>query len=145
MKTLSIIDANLENKVIEAISLGNELEDNKRFSEAIENYDKAFNMLPEPKFEWEMISAWLVGSYFNACFSKGDYLKAKEWAYLELKYRSSEIDVTPFINIGMVSFEMNEFDEAYRNFEMVYRYGEKRPFQEYNKKYLTFYLNRKTL
>lgn len=143
MKELSQINAELKNRIIGIITEGNECDDNKEFKAAIDNYDKAYDILPEPKFEWEMLSAWLAGSYFNAYFALGNFAEAKHWAGIELKYRSSDIDVGPFIDIGMASYELGQLDEAYENFNAAYIYGKERSFKEYPKKYLNFYLERK--
>lgn len=90
-----------------------------------------------------MLSAWLAGSYFNAYFSLGNFAEAKHWAVNELKYKGSDIDVGPLMDIGMASYELGQFDEAYENFNAAYMYGKERPFKEYPKKYLNFYLERK--
>lgn len=142
MKELSQFDAELESRIIDVISAGNEHDDYKEFKEAIKKYDEAYTILPEPKFEWEMISAWLAGCYFNAYFALGDFSKAKQWADVELKYRSSDIDVGPFMDIGMAAYELGQLDEAYKNFEVAYDYGKERPFKWYPKKYLEFYLEK---
>lgn len=143
MKELSQVNADLENRIIGIITEGNECDDNKEFKAAIDKYDEAYNILPEPKFEWEMLSAWLAGSYFNAYFSLGNFAEAKHWAVNELKYKGSDIDVGPLMDIGMASYELGQFDEAYENFNAAYMYGKERPFKEYPKKYLNFYLERK--
>ncbi|XTZ38662.1 hypothetical protein ACQYRI_00960 [Salmonella enterica] len=143
MKELSKIDAELENKIVDIISNGNKLDDEKKFAEALNKYDEAYALLPEPKFEWEMISAWLAGCYFNVYFSLQNFTKAKDWAIIELKYRSSDIDITPYMNIGMASYELGDLDDAFNNFDTAYKYGQERPFKEYPKKYLNFYLSEK--
>ena len=140
MKELSIFSSDLESKIIDLISRGNEFDDAKKFDEAINIYNQAYQLLPEPKLEWEMISSWLTSCYFNAYFALKDYVKAKEWAELELKYRSSNIDVAPYIDIGMAAYELNQKKEFFNNFKRAYDYGKERPFKEYPKKYLDFFL-----
>ncbi|AUP76205.1 hypothetical protein CWS02_01550 [Enterobacter sp. EA-1] len=72
----------------------------------------------------------------------GGFFKSKKWADVELKYRSSDIDVGPFMDIGMAAYELGQLDEAYKNFEVAYGYGKERPFKGYPKKYLEFYLEK---
>ena len=142
MKELSEVNLELENEIISIIEQGNGFDDNGEYGEALKKYDEAYNKLPEPKLKWEMISAWLAGCYYNAYFGLRDFHKAKEWAVLELKCRSSDIDVAPYMDLGMASYELNSLEESFGYFEVVYNYGKERPFREYPKKYYDFFIGK---
>ena len=142
MKQFSELDINLESEIIRIIEEGNNLEEKADYSNALKKYNEAYNNIPEPKLKWEMISAWLMGSYFNVYFKLGNYKNAKKWAELELENRSSDIDVAPYMDLGMVLFELNELDEAYSNFKKIYQYGKERPFKEYPRKYFSFFIDK---
>lgn len=77
MKELPQINAELENRIINIITDGNQCDDNKECKAASDKYDKAYDILPEPKFERGILSAWLTGSYFNACFALGNFSEEK--------------------------------------------------------------------
>lgn len=143
MKELAEKDPELENEIVAIIEKGNEYSTKQKYDLAISLYDQAWGILPEPKLEWEMLSSWLAGSYFTANFHKGDFGKAKEWALKQKKADDSEINTAPSIDLGMVYYELSNFDEAYRYFNDAYGYGKERAFKGRPKKYLEFYLNTK--
>ncbi|AIQ99446.1 tetratricopeptide repeat protein [Pluralibacter gergoviae] len=142
MKILSEINPGLETEIINVIGDGNELDESHEYKKAIKKYDEAYDMLPEPKLKWEMLGSWLAGSYFNAYFKLGDFCNARQWAELEVKNMSSELDVAPYMDLGMVLFELNELEDAYVNFMKVYNYGKERPFEEYPRKYYAFFIEK---
>lgn len=141
MKELAEEDPKLENEIVAIIEKGNEYSTEQKYDLAISLYDQAWGILPEPKFEWEMLSSWLAGSYFTANFHKRDFGKAKEWALKQKKSDYSKINTAPLIDLGMVYYELNGFDEAYRYFNDAYDYGKERAFKGRPKKYLEFYLD----
>ena len=106
-------------------------------------YQKAWDLLPEPKLEWTPLSSWVTGSFFNLHFDNGDFETAKDWAQKTLDGRESDIDTGPLINLGMVYFELEDYSQAYKYFDDAYSFGKARAFQERPKKYLKFYLEKK--
>ncbi|EMS1065128.1 hypothetical protein [Providencia stuartii] len=143
MKELSEINMELEDKIVSIIEKGNLLSTNNDHHSALEAYHCAFNLLPEPKLEWEMLSAWLSGSFCSAYFNLSDFENAKMWAEAQLKATSSDIDTAPLTDLGMVYYELGQYDESYKYFNDAYNLGKARPFQERPKKYLEFYLERR--
>ena len=122
---------------------GNELDEQNIRTEAQSLYQKAWDLLPEPKLEWTPLSAWVTGSFFNLHFDSGDFKAAMEWAQKTLDGRESDIDTGPLINMGMAYFELLDHEQAYKYFDDAYRFGKARAFQERPKKYLKFYLDKK--
>ncbi|WP_255249271.1 hypothetical protein, partial [Enterobacter hormaechei] len=98
--------------------------------------------LPEPKFEWELAN-WIAACMYSACFDLADYAEAKKWGETTLRTRGSDIDTAPLIDLGMVCYELNQFEEAYKYFNDAYNYGKERAFQDRPKKYLEFYLRKR--
>ncbi len=47
------------------------------------------------------------------------------------------------IDLGMVCYELEQFDEAYKYFNDAYSYGKERAFKGRPKKYLEFFLNKR--
>lgn len=56
-----------------------------------------------------------------------------------LSTRGSDIETAPLIDLGMVFYELNQFDEAYKYFKDSYNYVKERTFQDRAEKYLEFY------
>ncbi|HBX2114123.1 tetratricopeptide repeat protein [Klebsiella aerogenes] len=132
----------IESKVNSFVEKGNELHDDKKYAQALEQYKKAWNILPEPKPEWQ-VANWISANIFSAYFDLGDYNEAKKWGEMTLQTRGSEIDTAPSIDLGMVCYELEQFDEAYKYFNDAYSYGKERAFKGRPKKYLEFFLNKR--
>jgi tetratricopeptide (TPR) repeat protein len=67
---------------------------------------------------------------YSAYFDLEDYDEAKKWGETTLRTRGSDIDTAPSIDLGMVCYELNQFDEAYKYFNDAYNYGKERAFQD---------------
>lgn len=134
----------LEESIISTVEKGNELHDEKSYEAALNEYTKAWNLLPEPKLEWE-ISSWIAACINSAYFDMNVFPKAKKWAEIALQTRRSDIDTAPLIDLGMVCYELKQYDESYKYFDDAYNYGKDRAFKERPKKYLDFYLSKKNM
>ncbi|MBQ0215619.1 hypothetical protein OSB94_20370 [Proteus vulgaris] len=135
-------DKNLEIKIIEIVENGNEFHVQKDYDRALKAYLNAWELIPEPKLEWE-VSNWISSCIYSAYFDIGNYITAKEWGEIELITKPSDIDTAPYINLGMVNYELEQYDISYNYFEHAYNIGKKRAFNERPKKYLDFYLSYK--
>jgi tetratricopeptide (TPR) repeat protein len=135
----SVFDKFDEKKVTAFVEKGNEFHENQKYAEALEQYQNAWQALPEPKFESELAN-WIAACMYSAYFDLADYAEAKKWGEATLRTRGSDIDTAPLIDLGMVCCELNQLDEAYKYFNDAYNYGKERAFQDRPKKYLEFYL-----
>lgn len=143
MKDLELINHPLSKEIVEIIENGNELQENSNFNEALSFYQSAWNLLPESKLEWNMLTSWISGCIASVYMDTNQYDLAKKWTIIELNTKSSDIDTGPVINMGIVCFELGEFEKSYQYFNTAYEFGKRRSFQERPKKYLEFYLNKK--
>lgn len=132
----------LEKLIISTVEKGNELHDSKSYESALDEYIKAWELLPEPKLEWE-IASWIAACINSAYFDMGIFQKAKTWAEIALQTRCSDIDTAPLIDLGMVCYELEQYDESYKYFDNAYNYGKARAFKERPEKYFDFYLSKK--
>ncbi|ENG8677782.1 hypothetical protein H4F73_08995 [Enterobacter hormaechei] len=135
-------DKFVEKRVTSFVEKGNEFHDNKKYAVALEQYQKAWQALPDPKFESELAN-WIAACMYSAYFDLADYAEAKKWGETTLRTRGSDIDTAPLIDLGVVCYELNQFEEAYKYFNDAYNYGKERAFQDRPKKYLEFYLRKR--
>lgn len=143
MKELAEENQKLEEAIVSIVEKGNELHDGKSYEEALDEYNKAWELLPEPKLEWE-IACWIASCIYSVYFDMAAFPKSKEWAEVALQTRGSDIDTAPLINLGMVCYELAQYDESYKYFDDAYSYGKAHAFKERPKKYLDFYLSKKS-
>ncbi|WP_226457758.1 hypothetical protein [Pseudomonas sp. AF03-9] len=143
MKDLSEESPDLEAKISSIMEAGNELDEKGKTTQALAAYVQAWELLPEPKVSWKLLTGWIAGSLYNVYFGNGDFKKAKYWAQAALGGRSSERNTGPLIDLGMACLELFEEDEAFQHFDDAYAAGKERAFQERPKKYLSFYLSKK--
>ena len=139
MKELSKVNEKLEVEIVFVIENGNAKHDVNKLDEALLLYLKAWSLIPEPKIEWE-ISNWVASCLYSIYFDLENFTTSKEWGEVSLKTRSSEIDTSPLIDLGMVCYELGQYDEAIKYFDEAYSYGKKRAFQDRPQKYLDYYL-----
>ncbi|HFV9245526.1 TPA: hypothetical protein ACIAIH_004528 [Enterobacter bugandensis] len=132
-----------EKRVTSLVEKGIEFHDNQKYAEALDQYQKAWQALTEPKHEWELAN-WIAACIYSAYFDLADYAEAKKWGETTLRIRGADIDTAPLIDLGMVCYELNQFEEAYKYFNDAYNYGKERAFQDRPKKYFEFYLCKRT-
>lgn len=106
---------------------------------AEEHFLAAWNAVPEPRLEHELVQAhaWALTTFYR---DTGQYDKAQQWmktvrmAYLP----SPSLD---FLE-GTVAFDCGDLDTAFRLFHPLYLEYGARPFEGRNAKYLDFTLSR---
>jgi len=142
MKELADFDSRLEGDVISKVESGNAYADQGNHEKALVCYSDAWDLLPEPKQNWEMLSSWVASCFYTSYFELGNFGAAVKWARIALDTRSSEVDTGPIINLGMAQYENGQTEEAWHNFHAAYLYGKIRAFEERPAKYLAYYLDR---
>lgn len=126
--------------LLAAVEQGNRMDINGNHSQAIEKYQTAWAMLPDPIESWEE-SHWVASCIIEAYLNMKEPALAKSWCRILLKTMPSDIDVGSIVAVGRVCLEMGEKEEAYDFFDKAYNFGGKRSFQGYDAKYLKFYMS----
>ncbi|TKJ78026.1 hypothetical protein PspCFBP13509_18720 [Pseudomonas sp. CFBP13509] len=143
MKDLSEESPDLDAKISSIVEDGNKLDEEGKKTQALAAYIQAWELLPEPKLGWKLLTGWIAGSLYNFYFDNGDFKKSKCWAQAALAGRSSQRNTGPLMDLGMVCLELYEEDEAFRYFDEAYSIGKERAFKERPKKYLDYYLRKR--
>jgi tetratricopeptide (TPR) repeat protein len=90
---------------------GDELAEEESYREAIEMYDEAWRLLPEPKIDWEA-ATWILSAIGDAHFFQRDFEEARE-AFMGA-VRAPEGLGNPFIHLrlGQCAFELGMMSHA---------------------------------
>ena len=132
-------------EIISEIEKANLIEENN-LNDALKIYLNLWDKLPSPKEQQpDQIANWLVNCIFGVYFDTGNYLEAKKWAKIGLKYRKIKYSTNEYVQIGMVCYELKDEKAALEHFTMAYQLGEKRAFQGIDKKYWKFYSENKKI
>ena len=79
--------------------------------EAIENYKKALELVPEPKDNWKA-SFWIYESIGDAYFYDFLYKECLEWMVKAFALPDGDKDPFVLLRIGECHYEMGNFEEA---------------------------------
>ena len=142
MKELSDINYELEGRVVLLVEEGNCHHDKNNLDKALGLYLKAWDLIPDEKLTWS-ISNWVASCLFSVYFDLENFNFAEKWAEIALTTRSSAIDTSSLIDMGMVCYELEKYEEALSFFDKAYDYGKSRAFEGRQKKYLNYYLENK--
>lgn len=115
---------------------GEKLFYNGRFSEALKEYKKAFDMIPEPKYQWEA-SVWLIAAMGDCHFWLKDFDAALE-CFRKLMAEYEEYG-NPFTRLryGECLYETGNEKLAKEHLLAAYSMEGKELFEECDKKYLS--------
>ena len=104
-----ILDENVHNRIIELCKEGDNLFDNNLFSAAIEKYNCALSLLPDPKEQWDAY-VWIVVAKGDAYYCSKNYdLAIGQYTIALIIDRDN-----PYINmrLGESYFEINDMSES---------------------------------
>lgn len=125
----------LYNELLALAEQGDNYSENNEFDAAIDQYQQALNLLPEPKSEWEA-ATWLYVALGDALFSENRLIEARN-AY-EIALKSPDGSDNPYIwfCLGEVFFSLGIPDQAKANFKMAYSLDGLNIFEGQNPAYL---------
>lgn len=136
------LDKKLDDKVMQEMNAGYEKVTAGEYEVAEKHYLTAWEIFPEPKYDWDSSQITLYDiSAFYLKWKKFD--QALEWANLVFRTTLSPRDGSPYLTIGIIYFECDDFEKAFDYFSKTFEVSKRRGFQGSDKKYLEFYLKHK--
>jgi len=123
---------------------GDQLADQKKYEEALGQYTKAWELVPEPKSEWEA-STWILAAVGDSCFLSGYFSSALE--ALEYAMHCPNAIGNPFLHLrlGQVLFEKEQLDRAADELIRAYMGAGDEIFLREDPKYIEFLRTRAIL
>ena len=133
--------AELNDEIYEEIqslcSTGDALVDAGDFADALRKYWEAYDLIPEPKDEWEA-SLWIMGAIGDANFLAGDFEAGRD--NLSNAMHLPDAVGNPFLHLrlGQCQFELGNLDRAADELMRAYGVAGEEIFEGEDKKYFAF-------
>lgn len=123
---------------------GDKFAESRNFDAAIETYNKAWELIPDPKNDWEA-ATWVLGVIADCAYQAGYKTTARE--ALEYAMTCPGAVGNPFLHLrfGQVHFDAGELDAAADELIRAYMGAGKEIFEAEDAKYLTFLASRAKL
>ena len=115
---------------------GDQLADEEKFSEAIQEYKKARKLIPTPKSDWEA-ETWVATALGDARYFLQEYDEASKDFYDAIEGPGGEEN--PFINLrlGQCLYEIGDFESSQMHLLMAYRINGSSIFEDEPEKYFS--------
>jgi len=116
---------------------GDKFAEQRDFSRALQVYWTAWDLLPEPKTEWEA-ATWILAAIGDANFLGGDFVAGRD--NLSNVMRCPGAMGNPFLHfrLGQCHFELGNLDKAADELTRALMGAGEEIFQENDPKYWTF-------
>lgn len=120
---------------------GDDLSEVGKYDGALEKYNSAWELMPEPRKEWEA-STWVLTAIADVAFKAGYFTSARE--ALDYAMLCPDAIGNPFIHLrrGQVLFEQGEREAAVQELLRAYMGGGDEIFSEDDPKYSLFLRSR---
>lgn len=109
----------LYEKITNYCNSGDTLYDNGEYYDAIKKYKKAFELLPEPKEEWEA-TTWICSALADAFAEVGETEKSLQYALLANKCPNGLMNPYVQLQVGMSFFDIGNIEKAREYFLRAY-------------------------
>ena len=121
--------------------VGNELAERQEFAPALKSYWAAWDLLPDPKVQWEA-AAWILGAVGDANFLSGDYVAGRD--NLANAMHCPDAIGNPFLHLrlGQCQFELGALDRAADELIRAYAVAGPDIFKDQDPKYVKFLQSR---
>ena len=127
----------LHEKITAHSEAGDELADQGDYAGALSEYWKAFDLIPEPKTDWDA-STWVLTAIGDANFKGGDFKAGVD--NLSSAMHCPDAIGNPFIHLrlGQCQFETGNLDRAADELTRAYALEGEEMFSEDDPKYFEF-------
>ena len=127
----------VSNQIDALCAQGDALAEQENYPKAIETYWAAWDLLPEPRTDWEA-STWILTAVGDANFLGRDFVAGRD--NLGSAMHCPGAIGNPFIHLrlGQCQFELGDLDQAADNLARAYLPEGKRLFENDDPKYLAF-------
>lgn len=131
------LDDNILEKIESLCLAGDELSDNSDYKNALPLYREAFELVPNPKYDWET-STWILTAILDVYFLSEEYEAA--WEVADYLTHCPNAIGNPFIHmrIGQVAFERGDLKRSADELTRAYMSDGLDMFSEENDKYIIF-------
>jgi hypothetical protein len=116
---------------------GDHLAEGERYSASLAQYWAAWDLLPEPKTQWEA-STWILAAIGDANFLAGDFVAGRD--NLSAAMHCPDAIGNPFLHLrlGQCRYELNELDGAADELMRAFLGGGPEIFSAEDAKYMRF-------
>lgn len=131
-------------KIKKLCAQGDEYAEEEQYPEALKKYWEAFDLIPEPKEEWEA-TLWILVSIGDANFLTKDFEAGRD--NLSNAMHCADAVGNPFIHLrlGQCQFELGNLDRAADELTRAYTVAGDDIFAEEDGKYMAFLQTRISL
>jgi tetratricopeptide (TPR) repeat protein len=122
-------------------AVGDELAKQQQLAQALASYWAAWDLLPDPKTEWEA-ATWILAAVGDANFLSGDYVAGRD--NLSNAMHCPDAIGNPFLHLrlGQCQFELGALDRAADELMRAYMGAGADIFKDQDPKYLRFLQSR---
>jgi hypothetical protein len=110
-KMIKVLDPDIYEEIKRCCAKGDELAAAKAFKEALSEYNKAWELVPDPKNEWNA-STWILAAIADAAFLAGFKASAREALHYAMTCPGAIGNPLLHLRYGEVLFDAGELDAA---------------------------------
>lgn len=113
------LEDELHDRIVTLCAEGDLLTDDEDFPAALEKYWAAWNLLPQPRTDWEA-APWILAAVGDANFFGGDFEAGRE--HLTMALCCSDGTGHPFLHLrlGQCQFQLGNLDLAAEQLALAY-------------------------
>lgn len=116
---------------------GNELLDQERYDDALLRFGSAWEMLPEPRVDWNA-ATWILAAIGDAHFLRGDFAAMRKPLMTAMQCDGATANPFLRLRLGQCLYESGELDEAANWLAGAYLEEGSKLFDADDPKYLVF-------
>lgn len=119
------------------IELGDDLAERNELEEALIRYQKAYDLLPEPKLDWQA-ATWILAAIGDTNYFMQDFEACKENMADAMKSPNGVGNPFLHLRLGQAHLELKNEEQAADELSRAYNIEGKAIFEEEDPKYLAF-------
>lgn len=124
-------------EIVSLCETGDALADAGEFADALKKYWEAFDLIPEPKADWEA-ALWVMGAIGDANFLNEDYVACRDNLSTAMHYPDAVGNPFLHLRLGQSQFELGNLDRAADELTRAYGLAGNEIFDGEDEKYFAF-------
>lgn len=124
-------------QIVELSALGDALAEVDSWEDAISKYNAAWEIIPEPKSDWEA-STWVLAAIADACFFAGYFQSGLDALRYAMACPGGSGNPFLHLRLGQCAFEKDCLDEAAEHLARAYMIEGRKILETDDSKYFEF-------